>query len=162
MSWVTLWVRGGLRHRVGPLEAAQAWSPHAGKVSGPAGWVPSAHLELQGLCWQLDRQTRSCRVIKARVGPRPRATMSGTYQGHQLPGPSAPPGPQASVQAPFRASGQGEWAVDPVGAIRGHKAEGLAAWDVVRGRFSGQAHNKGLCPPLLPLPSARLCNVLML
>ena len=64
------------------------------------------------------------------------------------------------MQLPFRASGHGEWVVGPVGAIREHKVEGLAARDVAGETSPGKCTTKALPAPLA-LPSARLCNVLM-
>ena len=90
--------------------------------------------------------------------------VRGKAPGQQRPGHTsapAPPRPRASVQPPFRASGHGEWAVGPVGAIRQHKAEGLAAQDMAGEASLGKHIIKALPAPLT-LPGARLCNLLML
>ena len=104
----------------GPPLAAQDMSPSAGKVSGQTGSVSGEHLlprHVQAGGWAgLAFQGHRC--------------SDGVRPGQQHPDIPAPPRPWASVQPPFRASGHSEWAVGPVGAIREHKAEGLAARDV--------------------------------
>lgn len=66
LPWVTLWVGGGLRHWVVPLEAAQAWSPQAGKVSRQMGWVLRKHLEAPAY---VGRWTGKCGLeARSRLG----------------------------------------------------------------------------------------------
>lgn len=64
-----------------------------------------------------------------------------------FPCPSPP-----SMKVPFLASRPAEWKLNPVRAIRKHKAEELIAQDVAWRSFSGQTQNKRFACPFHPYP----------
>lgn len=131
-----------------PLEAAQAWSPQAGKVSGQMGWVPSKHLEAPA-------------YVGRWTGKRGLEGWSGLWRGGRgaeapgnsvwnIPGPELLPGPGRPCRLLSGPVGRvnGRWALS--GQLEGTKLKG---WQF--GMWPGEAslgkHRiKALPAPLTP------------